>query len=187
MHASIPGCRLTDHITRFAPLNVSLCKQLNFSPTSINPWKGEETLDKCNSYALKIPLNQNCGRRRSTRLEMYIFGFKIRICELAFLWMWFCSESLFSWIWIGFFIHLVFASKKAISDEIWWCIEHLESQIKWDFLNNTKERRRTLRSTQKYPSSWTVTFYWSLCHLAKFWRTSLHIDEDVWTWVHKIR
>ena len=45
MHACILACRLTHHITRFAPLNVFGCKQLNFSWTSINLWKGVETLD----------------------------------------------------------------------------------------------------------------------------------------------
>ena len=175
-------------------LNVFSSKQLNFSPTTIKLWKGVETLDKCNSYSLKIPLKPKLCDEEKVKQAWNVFGFKMEISELAFVWTWFCFKVVYfhafkelPWIWIRFFTHFVFASKKAISDEIWWCIEHLESQIKWDFLNNTKERRGTLRSTQKYPSSWTVTFYWSLCHLAKFWWTSLHIDEDVWTWVHKIR
>ena len=55
-------------------LNVFSSKQLNFSPTTIKPWKDVETLDKCNSYPLKIPWNQNSARRRWNRLEM-------KICE----------------------------------------------------------------------------------------------------------
>ena len=57
-------CRLTHHITRFALLNVFGCKQLNFSWTTINPWKGVETLDKCNSYSLWNPFKTKTVRWR---------------------------------------------------------------------------------------------------------------------------
>ena len=136
-------CRHTHHITRFALLNVFCCKQLNFSWTTTNLWKGVETLDKCNSYSLKIPLKPKLCDEEKVKQAWNVFGFKMEISELAFVWTWFCFKVVYfhafkelSWTWIRFFTHFVFASKKAISDEIWWCIEHLESQIKWDFLNN---------------------------------------------------
>ena len=103
----------------------------------------------------------------------------MKIYELAFLWMGFCSEGLFSYE-----SDFVFPSKKAIYDEIWWCIEHLESQIKWDFLNNIKERRGMLSSTKKNISPVDIK---SFAIWQKFRWTSLHIDEDVWMGVHKIR
>ena len=143
MHACILACRLTHHITRFAPLNVFSCKQLNFSWTSINqPLKRcRNSWYKCNSYSLKIPLKPKLWERRSNRLEMNLCSKRKYLnwhsfeCE-SVPRVYFHAFTELPWIWIRFFIHLVLASKKAISDEIWWCIEHLESQIKWDFLNN---------------------------------------------------
>ena len=86
-------CRLTHHITRFALLNIFCCKQLNFSWTTANLWKGVETLDKCNSYSLKIPLKPKLCDEEKVKQAWNVFGFKMENLN----WHSFEHDSVLKW------------------------------------------------------------------------------------------